>query len=158
MEIILIILGAAFITLGLIGVFIPFLPGLPFSYAGLLLLQLAQQPFTISFLIVWVIIVAVITIGDSLMPTWGTKKFGGTPYGILGSMIGLIIGVFFFPPIGFIAGPIIGAFVGEIVAGKKYGRALKSAFGSFIGFMISTGIKVVIAGIMGYYYFTNISI
>ena len=158
MEIILIILGAALITLGIIGVFIPFLPGLPFSYAGLLLLQLAQQPFTITFLVVWIIIVAVVTIGDSLMPTWGTKKFGGTPYGVLGSIIGLIIGVFFFPPIGFIVGPLIGAFVGEIMAGKKYNRALKSAFGSFLGFMISTGLKVVIAGIMGYYYFTNITV
>lgn len=158
MEIILIILGAALITLGLIGVFIPFLPGLPFSYAGLLLLQLAQQPFTVKFLLVWIIIVAVITIGDSLMPTWGTKKFGGTPYGIFGSIIGLIIGMFFFPPIGFITGPIIGAFVGELVAGKKYNMAMKSAFGSFLGFMISTGLKVLVAGIIGYYYFTNISV
>ena len=158
MEIILIILGAAFITLGIIGAFIPFLPGLPFSYAGLLLLQLAQQPFTITFLVLWIIIVAVITIGDSLMPSLGTKKFGGSPYGILGSIIGLVIGMFFFPPIGFITGPIIGAFVGEIIAGKKYDRAFKSAFGSFVGFMVTTGLKVVIAGIMGYYYFTNISV
>jgi uncharacterized protein YqgC (DUF456 family) len=158
MEAILIILGATFITFGLIGAFLPIIPGLPFSYAGFLLLQLAQQPFTITFLLIWIIIVALITILDGLMPVWGTKKFGGTPYGILGCIVGLVIGMFFFPPIGFVTGPLFGAFIGELIAGKTSGIALKAALGSFFGFMVGTGIKVVTAGIMAYYYLVNISL
>lgn len=158
MEAILIILGAALITLGLIGAFIPVLPGLPFSYAGLLVLQLAQQPFSISFLLIWIIIVAVLTIADGLLPVWGTRKYGGSAYGVLGCIIGLVIGIFFFPPIGFIIGPLAGAFAGELIAGKQSGQAFKAAFGSFVGFMAATGIKVLTAGIMGYYYFINISL
>jgi uncharacterized protein len=158
MEAILIILGAALITFGIIGSFLPIIPGLPFSYAGFLLLQLAQQPFTINFLLIWIIIVAVITIADGLMPVWGTKKFGGTPFGILGCIIGLVVGIFFFPPIGFVTGPIVGSFIGELIAGKKSDQAFTAALGSFLGFMVGTGIKVVTAGIMAYYYIVNISL
>lgn len=158
MEVILVIFGAALICLGLIGSFVPILPGLPFSYAGLLILQLAQQPFTTTFLLIWVVIVAIVTIVDSLMPTLGAKKLGGSPSGILGSVIGLIIGIIFFPPIGFITGPIVGAFIGELITGQTQKKAMKVALGSFIGFMVSTGLKVVIAGIMGYYYFVSITV
>lgn len=155
MEILLLIFGAMLICVGLLGVFIPFLPGLPFSYAGLLVLQFISQPFTVKFLVVWAIVVAFVTIFDSLVPTYGSKKFGGTPYGVTGSLFGLFIGIFFFPPVGFVIGPILGAFVGELLGGKATNTALKAAFGSFAGFMIATGIKVILAGTMAYYYFIN---
>jgi uncharacterized protein len=155
MEIILLLFGAMLICVGLLGVFIPFLPGLPFSYAGLLVLQFTNAPFTIKFLVIWAIIVGFVTIVDSLIPTYGSKKFGGTPYGVAGSLIGLFIGMFFFPPIGFVTGPIIGAFIGELVGGKASNIAMKAAFGAFAGFIISTGIKIVLAGTMAYYYFIN---
>lgn len=156
MEIFWIILGAAFIIAGLIGAFLPVVPGLPFSYIGLLILQLLYTPFSISFMLVWLVIVILLGfVLDNVIPAWATKKSGGSAYGIAGSVIGLVAGLFF-PPIGFVVGPLLGAFIGEIIAGQKSDRALKSALGAFGGFMAVTGLKVMAAGIIAFYYFTNI--
>lgn len=155
MEIFWIILGAAFIVAGLIGAFLPVVPGLPFSYIGLLILQLLYTPFSISFMLVWLVIVILLGfVLDNVIPAWATKKSGGSAYGIAGSVIGLVAGLFF-PPLGFVVGPLLGAFIGEIIAGQKSDRALKSALGAFGGFMAVTGLKVMAAGIIAFYYFTN---
>ena len=155
MEIIWIILGALLIIIGVIGAFLPVMPGLPFSYFGLLVLQLTQSPFSTTFMIVWLAIVLLLMFLDNALPTWGTKKFGGTAYGVWGSVVGLVVGIFF-PPLGFVFGPLIGAFAGEIIGGSKTDKALKSAMGSFVGFMTATGLKVMAAGVMGYFYFVNL--
>lgn len=157
METLLLIIAAGCIILGFIGSFLPVLPGPPLSYAGLLLLQFTEQaPFTTRFLIIWAVIVVVIMILDNLIPAWGTKKFGGSPYGVWGSIIGVIAGIFFFPPVGLIAGPLVGAFIGELIAGKTSDRALRSALGSFVGFLAGALIKVIASGVMGYYFITSL--
>ncbi|MCH2449899.1 MAG: DUF456 domain-containing protein [Gracilimonas sp.] len=156
MELIWIILGAVFVIAGLVGAFLPIVPGLPLSYVGLLILQLLHAPFSITFMLVWLGVVIVFGfVLDNVIPAWATKKSGGTAYGVTGSVIGLIAGLFF-PPIGFIAGPLIGAFVGEMISGQKSDRALKSALGAFAGFMAATGLKVMAAGMITFYYFTNL--
>jgi uncharacterized protein YqgC (DUF456 family) len=156
METILIIVGALCILAGLIGSFLPVVPGTPVAYCGLLILQLAIQPFSATFLIVWVLIVGAIMILDNVIPAYGTKKFGGSPYGIWGSLLGMVVGIFFFPPLGIIVGPLIGAFVGELIGGKTSDRALKSALGSFVGLLVNTLMKVIASGIMGYYFVINV--
>lgn len=156
METILLLLGAILIVAGFIGSFLPVVPGLPFSYAGLLVLQLTTTPpFSLQFLIIWAVIVAILMMLDNIIPAWGTKKFGGSPYGIWGSIVGLMLG-FLFAPTGIIVGPLLGAFLGELMAGRDTGRALKSAMGSFAGLLASTLLKVMAAGMMGYYFFINI--
>ncbi|WP_310688490.1 DUF456 domain-containing protein [Aliifodinibius sp. S!AR15-10] len=62
----------------------------------------------------------------------------------------------FFAPVGLVAGPVIGAFIGELVSGKEADHAMKSAFGSFVGFLAGTLLKVIAAVMMGYYFFNNI--
>lgn len=156
METIILIIGALLIVAGFLGSFVPILPGTPITYCGLLLLQLLTQPFSTSFLVVWALIVAIIMVLDNIIPAYGTKKFGGSAYGIWGSIIGLIIGIFFFPPFGMIFGPLAGAFAGELIGGKTSDRALKSALGSFAGLLVNTLMKVIASGIMGYYYFVNV--
>lgn len=156
MEIIWIVLGAALIIVGLIGAFLPVMPGLPFSYLGLVVLQILYTPFTTTFMVFWALLVLALMFLDNAMPAWGTKKFGGSQMGVTGSIIGMIVGLFF-PPLGFIFGPLIGAFIGEIIAGNKSDKAFKAALGSFVGFMAATGLKVIAAGVMGWYYFSNLS-
>ena len=61
-------------------------------------------------------------------------------------MVGLIFGLFFFPPLGIIIGPFLGAFLGEMIQdSKEPKKALKAAFGSFIGFLTSTFLKFIAA-------------
>lgn len=155
-ETILIIIGALFIVAGVVGSFLPVLPGPPLAYVGLIFLQFTSiAPFTTQFLVIWALIVATIMILDNVIPAYGAKKFGGTLFGAWGSIAGLIIG-FFFGPLGIILGPIAGAFVGELVGGKSSEKAFRAAWGSFIGFMTGTILKVVASGMMGWYFFSSI--
>lgn len=156
METVLIIVAGMLIIAGFAGSFLPILPGTPVTYCGLLLLQLATQPFSATFLIVWALIVGAIMVLDNVIPAYGTKKFGGSAYGISGSIVGMLIGIFFFPPMGMIIGPLVGAFVGELLGGKTSDRALRSALGSFAGLLVNTLMKVIASGVMGYYFVTSV--
>lgn len=159
MELLWIILGAILIIVGFLGAFLPVLPGLPFSYVGLLLLQLTPNPpFSTQFLVIWAVIVVALMILDNMIPIWGTKKFGGSNYGVWGCTIGMVFGMFFFPPFGLILGPLAGAFVGELIGGQQSDKAFKAALGSFAGFLAGTGLKIAAAGAMGFYFFTNITL
>lgn len=156
METLLLIVGGICIIAGFIGSFLPIVPGTPVTYCGLLILQLTTQPFSTTFMIVWVLIVAAIMILDNVIPAYGTKKFGGSAYGIWGSILGLILGIFLFTPFGMIIGPLAGAFVGELIGGKTSDRALKSAIGSFAGLLVNMLMKVIASGVMGYYFVVSI--
>lgn len=157
MEILLIIIGALLIITGFIGAFLPILPGPPLSYVGLLLLQLTDPtPFSLLFMIIWAVIVMIIMLLDNLIPAWGAKKYGGSPWGVWGCIIGVIAGIFFFPPFGMIIGPLVGAFLGELAGGKERDQAFTAAWGSFIGLLLGTLLNVIACGVMGYYFFVNI--
>ena len=153
----LIISGGVILTiLGVIGCFLPILPGPPLNFIAMLLLQLKEDPpFSTTFLILWGIVAVVVTLIDYITPVYGTKKFGGSRYGIIGSMVGLILGVFLFPPFGIIIGPLVGAIAGELYAGQKGQKAIRSAMGSFLGFMVGTFLKLMISLIITFYFFTN---
>jgi len=146
MDIFLLILGFLFALLGIIGSFLPVLPGPLTSWLGLLLLHLTSVvPMNWIFLSVTLGIAVVIWIIDYFIPAMGTKKFGGTRYGVIGTMVGLIIGIIFLGPFGIIIGPFVGAYIGEMIQEKNSGKALKAAFGSFIGFLTSSFLKFIAA-------------
>ena len=151
MDIFLIIIGSLLMILGILGCFLPLLPGPPLSYLGLIAMHLTSKiDFSIKFLISWGIIVILVSILDYLIPIWGTKFFGGSKYGVWGSMAGLLAGLFI-PPLGVLAGPLIGAIVGEMLGGNKQ-NALKAGLGSFIGFLAGTVLKIVVSLMMLYYF------
>jgi len=139
--------------LGIAGCLLPMLPGPPLSYLGLIAIHFSSKiDFSSKFLIYWGIIVILVSILDYVIPIWGTKYFGGSKYGVWGSMAGLLAGLFI-PPVGIIIGPFLGAVVGEMLAGNKQ-NALKAGFGSFIGFLAGTIVKLLVSLIMLYYFVT----
>ncbi len=149
MDYLLIAAGALFMIAGILGCIIPVLPGPPLSYAGLLLLHFTDKyQFTPRFLIIWGIVTVVAFALDYIIPAWGTKKFGGSRFGVWGSIIGLFAGLLFFPPFGIIVGPFAGAVIGELVAGQNTESALRSGFGSFAGLLLGTLIKLTVSGLM----------
>ena len=116
MDIFLIVLGAICLLLGLIGCVVPVLPGVPLSYVGLLLLHWTERvQFSWQFLVIWAVITIVIQVLDFVIPAWGTKKFGGSKWGAWGTTIGLLVGLFM-GPVGIVAGPFVGAVVGELLS------------------------------------------
>ena len=157
MDYFLIIVGILFALTGILGCFLPFLPGPPLNYIALLLLHFtSNHQFTTKFLVIWAIVTAIVVLIDYLIPVWGTKKFGGSKQGVWGSVIGLMVGLFVFPPFGIILFPFTGAVVGELIAGKDTGSALKAGFGSFVGFLAGTILKLIVSGMMTWYFFSKI--
>ena len=146
MDIILIIIAALLMLVGIIGSFLPILPGPLTSWIGLLVVHFTDAvPMDKSFLIITLVIAIVIWLLDYIIPAIGTKKFGGTKYGMIGTSIGLIVGLLAPIPGGIIIGPFIGALIGELINKSDTKTATKAAFGSFIGFLTSTFIKFVVA-------------
>ena len=153
MDIALAIIGGLLILAGIIGCLLPILPGPPLSYTALLLLHLTKYAdFSNRFLLIMAGITILVTVLDYILPVRLTKKYGGSKAGIRGSTVGLIVGVFFFPPVGIIIGPIIGAFIAEMLHNNNTRIAVRSAVGSFIGFLLATGLKLTSSFIMGYYF------
>lgn len=150
------VIGGILMLAGIIGCLLPFLPGPPLSFFGLLLLQVKETaPFTTKFLLIWAVVVIVITVLDYLVPIYGTKRFGGTKYGLWGCAIGLIAG-FWFGPVGIIAGPFLGALLGEWLANRNSDQAFKAAIGSFVGFLVGTVLKLIASGVMTYYFIMSL--
>jgi len=148
MDIFLLIVAFLFLLIGIIGCIVPGLPGTPISYAGLWIAQATNRvDFSWQFLLIWGIVVVVISVLDYVVPAWGTKKFGGSSWGVWGSTIGVFIGLFF-GAVGVIVGPLVGAILGELIAGKQLGAALKAGWGSFVGILFSTVIKLIACGLM----------
>jgi uncharacterized protein YqgC (DUF456 family) len=118
----------------------------------------------LSTLLVLGILALLVIIIDYIIPVWGTKKFGGTKAGTWGSVIGLIAGLFLLPAIGpfgvitVLAGPFFGALIGERIAGQDSGKALRAAFGSFIGFLAGTFMKLACSIIITIFFIKEILI
>ena len=151
MVTVLIIVGMILLLAGIAGCILPFLPGPPLCFLALLIQQLNDPPpFTSRFIWIWAGIAVLVTVLDYFIPVVGTRKFGGSKYGMWGCTIGLIAGLWF-GPVGIIVGPFVGAFVGEIIANNDSATALRSAFGSFIGFLFGTLLKLIVCFVMGWY-------
>lgn len=159
-NILLLILASTLIVVGLIGCVLPVIPGPPISFLGLLIIHFSDMvDFTSEFLILMAVIAIVVTALDFIVPIWGTKRYGGTKAGVWGATIGLVIGLFFSPLSAFLSiliGPFIGAVIGEMISGQNSNKAFKAGFGSFLGFLMGTGIKLISSLVMTYYFVKEI--
>lgn len=148
-----IVVGIILLIAGIVGCILPFLPGPPLCFLGLLVQQFNDNPpFTAKFMWIWAGITVLVVLLEYLIPIYGTKRFGGTKYGMWGSTVGLIAGLWF-GPLGIIIGPFVGAFVGEILASQDSSTAMRSAWGSFVGFLFGTLLKLIVCCVMAWYLF-----
>jgi hypothetical protein len=153
MDYLLAILGGIMMIVGILGCLLPVLPGPPLSFTGLLLLHFTGfADFSSTFLITWGCVTILVTVLDYVVPIWGTKKFGGSKSGMWGSGIGLLIGLFFLPPIGMIVGPFAGAIIGEAITGKNASGSFRAGLGSFLGFVAGVGLKLAASIVMTFFY------
>ncbi|MBQ9638300.1 MAG: DUF456 domain-containing protein [Bacteroidales bacterium] len=154
MHTLLIVLALLLAIVGIVGAVVPGLAGPPFSWAALLLIHLATEAYGLSLLIIFAVLAVIITIIDYVVPAWGTRRLGGSRAGSRGSTIGLIVSLVVLPLlgitigpfglIGLLAGPFVGAYIGETLTGNSH-NALRSAIGSFVGFLSGTLLKLIFA-------------
>ena len=155
MDLVISILALLAGAIGVAGSILPGLPGPPFSWVGLLLLYIwgtgadyMGNVLTTKTLIVWGVVVVVVSVIDYLVPMLFTKVTGGSKYAERGAMAGLLLGIIF-TPIGMILGSFLGAFLSELYYNRKGAdQALKAAIGSFLGFIMGTGLKTIVSVIM----------
>ncbi|MGC9470283.1 MAG: DUF456 domain-containing protein [Bacteroidales bacterium] len=157
MDYVLLALAIALMIVGLLGCVLPVLPGPPLSYIGLLLVHFTRWvDFSPRFLVIMAMIAVVVTVLDYIVPIWGTKRFGGTKAGMWGATIGMVVGIFFFPPVGLILGPLIGAIVGEAIRGADGRQSIVAGMGSLMGFFLGIGLKLAASLAMTYYFIKSL--
>lgn len=148
MDILLLILAVVLLLTGMLGSFLPVLPGVPLSWVGLLLFYLTSVvPMNYTFLGITLLIALVVVVLQYAIPALGSKYFGGSKKGMIGATLGLVAGIFIPIPFGIIIGAFAGAFLGEIINKSDSRTATKAAFGSFIGLLASTFMEFMVAGI-----------
>ena len=143
MEFMIGIIVVVLLIIGIIGCFVPVMPGPPISYVALLIFHFfSSYNIDENTLWLWALIVIAVTVFDLWVQIYGVKKFGGTKKAVNGSIIGLIIGIFLFPPFGIIIGPFLGAFIGAKMDDPDVNKALRIALGALAGFVAGTIVKL----------------
>lgn len=156
-------IGLVFVILffGLVGSFLPIIPGPIITFIGFLYLHLGtpfylERPF-FSIIIVLLFALAA-SLSDFFFQIFGVKKMGGSKYAIWGVSIGVIVSIFFsFSIVSIFLGPFIGGFIGSLLdlrlEFKKSKpttlvKSLSIAFGSCLGFLSGVLIKFLFSFIM----------
>ena len=140
----LILTSAILLAIGLVGTVVPILPGVPLAWAGLLTAHFCARTQTPIFILVITGLVAIlVTVADTILQPYLTKKFGGSKNAVWGATIGLFVALFL-GPLFIIIAPFIGALIGELISTPNDSKhALKAASGAFLGFLLGTGIKMI---------------
>lgn len=132
--------------IGLLGSFLPVIPGPPLGWVGLLLVyfsQTANDPVSVSVLAVTGVFAIMVTVLDYILPSTFTKIAGGHKSGSTGAFVGMILGIFL-TPIGMVMGSFLGALAAEfLIERQPLTSALKAAAGTFVSFILTTGLKAI---------------
>ena len=139
-------LAVILILVGIAGVILPALPGLPLVFAGMLLAAWAGDFQQIGWVTLVVLgLLTLLSVGVDFFATLvGAKRVGASKKALLGAVVGTFAGLFF-GPIGLFAGPFAGALLGELWHGREIGQAAKVGLGTWLGILLGTVLKLGLA-------------
>ena len=135
----------------LLATFIPVIPATLIIWLAALLHAVLTgfQPLTWGYLIALAVLAGFAFVIDNIAAAWGARKFGGSSAAGWGALLGGLVGLFL-GPIGFLAGPIVGAILAEMLISKKeFPDAMRSGVGTLLGLLGGVGAKLVIHFFMG---------
>ena len=157
MDLLFIALGLILCIIGLLGSFVPIIPGPITSWFGLLVINLTSSTeLNYSFLLISLMIALFVFTLDIIIPIIGLKKFGGTKKGMIGATIGLLLGLFILGPLGIIIGTFLGAISGEMTGDLKLSKAIKASVGTLIGFIAGVAMKFSISLVYFIFYLIEV--
>ena len=149
-------LGIVLLLVGFVGCVLPVLPGPPISFVGLVLLWWgrgwAATTFSPSVVAVLGGLAVLVTIFDFVVPAIGAKKYGASRAGVWGSLVGMLIGIIYFPPFGMLVGAFLGALLFELMVGKESTDALRAAWGVFAGTIAGIAMKLAVSAAIAFVY------
>ena len=152
-EIVITIVGLLLVILGLLGSILPILPGPPLGFGGLLLMAVARhfsEPLTPMLILTLALATLGVIVFDYLLPLVMSKKYGASKWGVWGSVIGMVVGLFL-TPLGALFGAFVGAVIGEWIVHRKQNMALRAGFGVVLGSLLGTVLKLGLSGLMLWY-------
>ena len=153
MDLTLNIVAVAMIAIGLIGVVIPALPGIPVVYGGLLLAAWVGDFEQVGgwHLLGIGMLAALAMVIDFIAGTLGPKAAGASGWAIAGAAVGTVLGLFAGIP-GLLLGPFIGALLGELYASGDMHRATNASISTWLGMVVGTAANVALCFLMlGWY-------
>ena len=137
----LVAVGGVLLILAFVGCVVPCLPGPILGWCALLSLAFTRFALPTAWLVVAGVATGIVVGLDYVVPAYGAKKFNCSRWGVVGCVLGTLAGMFFLP-FGIVLGPFLGACLGELVAGRTFGLALKGGFGAFLGFLSGVFLKI----------------
>ncbi|HRY12811.1 MAG TPA: DUF456 domain-containing protein [Syntrophomonadaceae bacterium] len=140
------IIALLFILVGIAGTFLPVLPGVALIFAAIAAYGWYEgfQSITAGYLMVLAGLTVISMLVDYLSAYWGAKYFDSSRLGMWGAVLGSVVGIFLFPPLGILICPWLGAVGGELIQGHEYKKAMKSGLGAVIGLFSGIAFKVAI--------------
>lgn len=145
------VLAGVLIVVGLLGIVLPALPGLPLVYAGMLIAAWNNGFEAIG---VWTLVVlGVMTLLsfaiDVFSTAIGAKRGGASRKAVVGAVLGTLGGLFFMP-IGLFVGPFVGALAGELIHLRRLdrdglGQATKVGVATWLGIVLGVALKMALA-------------
>ena len=153
----IIIIASVLMILGIIGSIIPVMPGPIFSFIGLVLLYFGKpDSISIISLAVFGTMMVILLIAEYIAPILGAKFSGASKDGLIGAILGCLVGIVFFPPVGMFLGAFIGAVIGEMAGGKKsMSSALKAGVGTILGSVFMIILQIVFSVFAAIYFFIS---
>lgn len=146
MQTVYYLIAAVLALIGIAGVILPALPGLPLVFAGMLLAAWANGFQEISGWTIGVLgVLTLLSIGiDFFATAMGAKRVGASRLALIGAVVGTVAGLFF-GPVGLLAGPFIGALAGELIHGREMMQATKVGLGTWLGIVVGVVLKLGLA-------------
>jgi len=137
------------ILIGLAGIILPALPGVPVIWFGLVLIAWLDGFLRVgSMSLLGLGLLAVLSVLiDFLATAEGARRFGAGRHAILGATLGLLVGLFFGLP-GILFGPFVGAMLGHLASKANFDSSMRAGVGATIGVVVGTVAKGIIAAVM----------
>ena len=137
----LVAVGGVLLILAFVGCVVPCLPGPILGWCALLSLAFTRFALPTAWLVAAGVATGIVVVLDYVVPAYGAKAFNCSRWGVVGCALGTLVGLFFLP-FGILLGPFLGACLGELVAGRTFGLALKGGLGAFLGFLSGVFLKI----------------
>lgn len=140
---------------GVAGTILPALPGVPLVFAGMFLAAWAGDFELVgpAMLVVLGLLTLLSIVVDFVAAALGAKRVGASRLALIGAVVGTFAGLFF-GPLGLLAGPFVGALIGELIHVRELRQATRVGFGTWLGIVLGTVLKLGLAfGMLGLFAF-----